>query len=297
MAMSFSGGWIGAHPQMQQLLATTGNLMNTPQQYFPGSTVAGLPPHLLQGLQSTWDAAGGMQQQIGQAQNAWANALNTDVRSDPAVRGMLRANKRAVNKNLTENVLPALNMGRQQIGGMENTRGDLAAGVAGGQASEALANANAGTLNSAWQTAMNSRDRALGLSGQMANLNMLPAQAQMRVGEFMRQHQQQLIDAAKARHDFGQMESWRRAMMAQGIIQPAFSSGETKMAPSQDRGGSGMGGLLGGALALGGSFLGGPAGGMIASQIPGLFGGDNYGIGSGPSAMMNPGAGWWNRRG
>lgn len=288
MPMQFQGPWWPASGPLQDIMH---GAMNTPGlQYFPGNTVAGLNPYQLMGAQNLLNAAGGQQHALGQAYGAWGQALNmdplkqADPANDPYVQAMLDKNSRVVNQNLQEQVLPALTHGSVATDtGMANSAKDLAGGVAAGQASKALANANQDVLSNAYRTDqahnlskyqsdLAARGQAMGMTGNMMNAFTMPGSTQSRVGDFFRNYDQSLINAAKDRWNFQQNEPWNQLRRQMGIVGPIGNMGSTGQFPSQDGGGgSPWGSLLGAGLTAAGMFFGGPVGGAVGAGLGSMF--------------------------
>ena len=227
------------------------------QQSGQGMT-APMTPWQAQGLWQQLQAVPGMQQQFGQANNAWQTALNQqnpyagyeNVADNPYVNAMHAASQQQINQNLERNVMPALTAGSMSVGGLNNSRvgkGGIAEGIAAGDTQTAIANSRAALNSSAYKTGLNAsvqgnsqamaeRMNAMNQTGNMMQYGLMPGQATQNVGNVIQ-------NQAQAQ----QMDPWNRLGWLGNLY--GGMAGQGSQSTQEQPGGSRVAGALGGAAA------------------------------------------------
>ena len=247
-----------AEDVINRILRMTMRAAGEPLEMYPGQLYA---PQTEAERAQIASLTGMAEQYPGMVMPAFGMALNApDVAANPYVTGMAEAIQSQVNRNLTENILPAITMGGVGTGGF-GTSEDISRGLAARGTSEVLSEALAGLYGSAYGQGLGAQANAFGMLP-----TVLGGQAGLygQAGALERAEDQRAIDEARARFDFAQMEPYQRAGLASGIALPIASafpegmaSGRTISTPSSFTQLAGLG-TLGtmGAGALGQGFGG-----------------------------------------
>lgn len=251
-------GLDGAYRNLNGLIS---NLSNTPSQFYPGQTYAGMSGQTGQGLgllESTMgdyqSGAAAMRNAAGQMQpyldQQWKNynflSNAADVANNPYVQGQIAANERSTMDTLQRQMLPQLQSGSVGVNNLGSSRLGLAQGQALGDASKGLANTNAAYLSQAYQQGLNAQQAALGMTGNLMNNTMLPGQAYGAAGSMLGQgaanmlqagsiregFDQKKIDDARARWEFSQNEPWQRANNLSSLLNGLQYTGESRSSQS-----------------------------------------------------------------
>ncbi len=250
--------------QLDDLLRDIRRAGDQPMSFYEGQTYAGFDPLQEQAMEGQVDyAQQQMPRMIAPAQEAWQATLAApDVANNPYVQGMINQQRRAVTRNLQEDILPALRDRASLeggVGGFGGTGHRISEGIAARGASEALADQVARTQMQAYSQGLGQQRYGLGFTPTMMGIGMSPYQTMSDVGGARQAMAQRGIDEAIARHEFAQMEPWRRAEMEAGLYTPlaapyAARRGKTTTGVSPIGQISQLGGL---AMGLGGLFRGG----------------------------------------
>ena len=151
-----------------------------------------------QGLEALYGAIPGMNQVGNTAMDNYKFLSQAaDVANNPYVQGMVGANQQSVNKQLTEQWLPALagNAVSAGSGSMGSSRAGLAQGNAVGNAAQQLGQANASLLNTAYGQGLTAQQHALSSLGAVQQGMLMPAQALQAAGQQMEGYEQNRINA------------------------------------------------------------------------------------------------------
>ena len=184
--------WDQAAPAYAQMAARTNALAAQDPQY------VGPSQQSMEGLQALYGAIPGMNQAGNTAlQNYQALSNAADVANNPYVQGMVGANQQSVNKQLTEQWLPALTGSAVGAGSgaMGSSRAGLAQGNAVGNAAQQLGMANTSLLNTAYGQGLNAQQGALNSLGALQQGMMAPAQAMAAAGQRMEGYEQNRLNA------------------------------------------------------------------------------------------------------
>ncbi len=256
--------------QFKDILNRLEYLGQTPQQFFPEQTYAGLAPQQEEALGMREEYARGMAGMVDPAMQAWQSAIAApDVANNPYVQGMLEQQRSQVMRGLSE-AMPSIQSGmlgvNERLGG---TGQGVAAGIAGRGALEALANQAAQTQMDAYTAGLGQQRFGLGSAPAMAQFGMAPSDVLMGVGDIRRAEEQRAIDEERARFEFGQEEPWRRLERQAGIFQPMTLPYAKKKTTSKDQPSG---------LQIGGQLAG------LGLSAAGMFGGlPSFGGGASPS--------------
>jgi hypothetical protein len=121
------------------------------------------------GAGATSNAAGDVLQRV---QPTWRDLLNPT--GNTALTGAIDASAGDVTRNLTRNILPALRDTAIGGGGLGGSRGAIAAGLAGGDAADAIARTSAGMRSGAYEGDQQRRLAAVGLGPALAEAQAIP---------------------------------------------------------------------------------------------------------------------------
>jgi hypothetical protein len=187
------------------LISNVNALSGTAAQYYPGQGYVGPSDYTQQGVANMGNIYNQAMGNYGMLSNA------ADVANNPYVQGQLQANERSVMNTLTNQALPQLQSGAQQVNALGSSRLGLAQGQALGDASEALANSNASTMLNAYGQGLGAQQNALGQTGSM----LTNALAQ---GQTVEGYQQKALEDAMARWEWQYNEPWQRAQNTSSIL-------------------------------------------------------------------------------
>ena len=195
---------------------------------------------------------------IGGMQNpfmeTWQRNMGaSDVANNPNVQGMMQANQQALNQNLQRNMLPGIQQGAIQAGGMNNARQGIAQAGAIGDTQNALANANAQTMMGAYNSGLQAEQAAMGQSGNLMNTIGTPSQMQMGAGQVGESYEQRALQDAMNRYYWSSAEQERRIGFGTSIMGGMPKYGE-QIGESANPGYTSLGNIAG---SVAGSFLGG----------------------------------------
>lgn len=184
--------WDQVKGSYQQLADRTNALAaQNPQWVGPSSQTQ-------QGLQALYGAIPGMNQANNTAMDNYKFlSQSADVANNPYVQGMVGANQQSVNKQLTEQWLPALTGSAVGAGSgaMGSSRAGLAQGNAVGNAAQQLGQANASLLNTAYGQGLSAQQGALSSLGALQQGMLMPAQAMQAAGQQMEGYEQNRLNA------------------------------------------------------------------------------------------------------
>ena len=244
--------WSGLKPHLSKSYGEIGGLKQ--QQFFPQQThVDRNNLEISADAQRLAHAQQTMPNQIAQAQDGWLGLMGSlDVGNNPHVQGMMDANARSMNKNLTQNLLPAIRANSAGHGQYGSSRQGIAEGLAMQGMQDSLANANAATQMDAYGKGLESVSSALEFSPQMLNLGLQPANITEFVGQGLREDASMDLADQMARWQHTQSEPERlaaaRAQMLNGGM--TFGTSTTEGANPYKR--NGFQDALGTASALAG---------------------------------------------
>lgn len=257
-----------AMPGVTQFAATV------PQRY-QGTQIAGFDPAQVSGQTGALGSAG-VQTDLarsgaGTTQN-WLSPQALDVNNNPAVQAMLDKNARSVNTALTETALPAIRDSAEHTGNFGASRQGVAEGVATGKASTALADANASTLNNAYNTNVESQLKALGLLPQTSGIQTQGDLTTSGVGDVRQALSQAQLNEKVGNFNYDQMAPFLQSKEIMSLLTglPGGSTTTTASTPQKNP----LTGALGGAAA--GASLG-------SAIMPGI----GTGIGGGLGALLS----------
>ena len=269
--------WAGAQPHLLQIYDQAQQLTNAGAPgYYPAQTFAPRDPLQDQAQNARLNyGLNSIPGQFNQAQGALNFALNApDVANNPAVQGMMRSNRRMLNRNLQENLLPGIRGGAVAAGQVGGSRQGIAEGIAMRGTQQALADANARTQLDAYGKGLGAQGMALGMAPSVANFGMMPMDIMAQTGAYNRGIDQEALSADMSRYNYNQALPWENLGRYNNLVAGAPWGSNTT---TEGGGGSVMGNLLGvGALGLGaynaGLFGGGAAAAGGAAGLGALGG-------------------------
>ena len=169
---------------LEPLVPIVSEFGQTPIQQFPGTTVPGFTPTEQTAQQQALTAAGGIEQDVGQA-NTFANFLQSQAflpGANPALQANIDAAVRPLTETFGQTVLP-------QIRGQENLAGQVG-GSRGGLAEQQATNAllrqvgetSSGLINANFQNALKAGGQSLFAQPNLATSALLPSEIASGVG-------------------------------------------------------------------------------------------------------------------
>jgi hypothetical protein len=280
-----------AIPGLEQVGTMASDIMGKPLSFF-GDTYTPYNEIQEQSLQGQLqNAYGAMPGVTNPALGAYQRTLNaSDLASNPYYQNASDALARNVQQGLELNIMPAIRTettaAGQEGGG---SRDAIARGVAGGLASQGLANAQAGLALDAYGQGLAQERFGMGYAPQALNLVQAPQQAAWQVGQAYQNQDEMARAGREAGHYFRQDEPYMRATRGMSLLGPLGQMGGTEdststtttkkpgMSPLQAMMGVGSmfmgGGGLGGLGGLGSLFGGGGGGSPITPFYTGQMSG------------------------
>jgi len=238
--------WGGVQPSLINAYGKTDQLLNDPLSFYGGRTYANFDPLQEQGMQQGLNYANNViapgaenyQNTLQQYMNAPLNIAN-----DPAVQAMMAANQSNASDWLTREALPSTRTGAVAAGQLGGSRQGIAEGLAVGEATKALTNANAQTMLGAYGTAAG----LAGNAGQMfpgaMQMGLTPYDYMQGVGAQYQGMDQRGIDEAMARYYYPEQSLWDKLAQASGIYAgtAGFGSGSSTTKNKSDPLGTAIG--------------------------------------------------------
>ena len=266
-------------PEQRQLMdlampGVTQFAASVPKRY-QGSTVAGFDPSQTAGQEGALSSAG-VQTDLARggagASSYWTSPQAPAVNNNPAVQGMMDRNRREVERSLMETALPTIRSGAEMTGNFGSSRQGIAEGVATGRASQALADANASTLNNAYNQNVDAQLKALGLLPQTAGVQTAGDLTTSAVGDTRQGMTQRLLDEQVGNFNYDQYAPFLQSKEIMSLLSglPGGSTTSTATGPTKNP-------LTG---ALGGAASGASLGSMV---MPGI----GTGVGAGLGALLS----------
>jgi hypothetical protein len=260
--------WSPTHRHLRRTFNEAERLYNQgPPQYFQGQQVAGL------NAQDTWaqnyltnyaqGGAAGMADQLGGAMTFGLNAM--DLSRNPYVADYAAAATRPLQQNLAENIMPQITNDAVSTGGVGSSRQGIAQGLAAGRTQQAIGDTTAKIYGDAYSKGLDTFGRTLALAPQTIQAGAMPAQFAGAAGEFQRQYEQSLIDAAMQQWAFEQQAPWANLAQYQGAVTGNYGGTTTATSTPNQARGSRWGSALGGALS--GFAAGGPWGALAGGVL------------------------------
>lgn len=233
-------------PSLSALANRALEFSQTPQQFFPGSTVVPFSPETQQALDLQSQRALAGSPVTDAAQNQIQSTLQGDFLNGPIFQQQLQA--------ATDQILP-------QVGSFFGAGGRFGSGLAQEAAANGIGRAFTGLLN-------NERGRqiqAATLAPQLAQQDFANIGALADVGQTKESQNQQLLQEQINRFNFGQLEPFQRLQQLASLINPvAGTGGVTTVQPAR----AGLGQRL-----LGGGLAGASIGNSVAPGGLGAIGG------------------------
>ena len=266
--------------QLQGMLSTLETLGQTPIEMYPEQMYADMTPEQIEALNMRRGFASGMTGMTAPAMEAWQSTLNAaDVATNPYVQNMLEQQAGLLNRNLAENLLPAIRSGAIETGNLGGTRQGVAEGIAARGTQEALARQAAQTQMGAYTAGLGQQRYGLSAAPGMAQFGMMPADILMGVGDIERAEDQMGISEAVQRFNFAQQEPWQRLQNQAALFNPltlpyAASESRSQSTPSAFSVGTNLAALGMGAMQMPGMPLAPQSGGGFAPPtVPGGYAG------------------------
>lgn len=242
--------WQGVQPYLESGYGKAANLYGTQGApgYFPGQTYVNRNPleNAAQGMSLDY-AMNQMPGQIWDAQKAQFEMLNApDVANNQYVNNMIEAQQNLLNRNFTENLLPAVRAGALSAGQVGGSGQEVFSGIAARGTQEALANAAAQTQLGAYGEGLMQQGRGMAFAPSTMQMGLAPYQQMGAAGEYARSADEMALQDAMARWNYEQQAPFSSVQNELGLYTGTpWGSLTTSDADS----GGGLTGALGGAAA------------------------------------------------
>jgi len=200
--------WSAAQPYIKQGYAEAENIYNkfTPQ-YYSGQTQAHFSPDQLTAQAGVRDwATQGAPNVMNPALSAYQYGTGSDVldvANNPYVSGMAQAAAQDAMSQLNPQ-LAGIRQNAIVSGGYGGGRQGIAEGLALGGAADAATRAAAGIYGNAYGQGLSHQGNTLGQTGGLMTAGFAPYSALSASGSQQQLREQQLIEDAKAQHEFEQ---------------------------------------------------------------------------------------------
>ena len=266
--MSLGGGGGGGQPQtsttvttqelspeqraiLKPLIPIITKFGETPLEQFPGSLIPDFNPLELQAQQTALTAAGGIQQDVGQA-SAFANFLQGPAlfpQTNPALQANIEAAIRPLTETFGQTILPNIR-GQEVIAGqVGGSRGMLAEQQATNLLLRQVGETSAGLVGENFANALRAGTQSLFAQPSLLSSSLLPAQVIAGVGGAERGLTTAQLEEEAARFGAEQLKVFAPAQAAAGV---AFGMpGGTVMSKGTAFGGGGGGNIFGTAMGAG----------------------------------------------
>lgn len=230
-----SGPWKDQQPYLKEGMKAAQDLYKTGgQHYFPNSTVAGFSPDQEQAFGLAKDRALQGNATMDAAEGYTQDVLAGKYSGDPY--------QSQVFNSIASNVMPAVNS-------QFSAAGRYGSGAHAGTMTEELTNAFAPYASQQYENSLNRMGQASNAAQGFAANDYADIAALSDIGGQRRQLAQSELQDAKNRFDYEQDLPANRLAQYMGFVGGNYGSQGTST--QQYSGGSGLGGLLGGALGLG----------------------------------------------
>lgn len=247
-------------------------------QYYPGQTLAGQSPATGQAQENLWQTATGAgQQQANAAGQASLFGLTgaIDVNNNPFLQEAIKSAQRPLINQATDagGVFSSIRSGAGADGQYGSSRQGLAEGLAYDRLNQQLGDISKTMSSEGYAQGLEAQGRALALMPSTMSTIAQPAGWMDSIGQQQWSWNQNLIDDAMMRYNYGQNAPYANLAQLQNYIQGSYGmSGQTQMPGPRN---SPLLGGLGGASAGAGlaAAVGGPVGwGAGIGALLGLFG-------------------------
>ena len=214
--------WDVSVPYLESGFKEAANLYNnfTPK-YYEGQTRAGFSPDQLTAQQGVRDfAVQGAPQIMNPAIDAYQYGTGSsvlDVANNPYVSGMANAAAQDAMGQLNPQ-LAGIRQNAIVSGGYGGGRQGIAEGLALGGAADAATRAAAGIYGNAYGQGLGHQASTLGQTGGLMQAGFAPYSALSTTGEQQQLREQQLIEDAKAQHEFEQNLPYQKLNQYSGSL-------------------------------------------------------------------------------
>ena len=225
-----------------------------PDSFFPGQTFADLTPEQQMGLQNQLGySQNGMQQQQGQINQSFGNALNAgSLFGDPSVMAGLDTIENRANRNFSENVLPQLRQQATGTGNQYSSKAEQSERLAGRDLQGMISDAQGSFLGGQLGSARSLQGQTIGNAHNINQLGLLPGQTQFNVGQTYQNQNNLGITEDVNRFNFNQGAADQN--LNDYLARMGMVTGSGAGSSQQSSGGTSVNPITG---ALGGAILGG----------------------------------------
>ena len=204
---------------LEPLIPIISKFGQTPLQQFPESVIPGFNPTELQAQQTALTAAGGIQQDVGQA-NIFANFLQGPAlfpETNPALQANIAAAIRPLTETFGQTILPNIR-GQEVIAGqVGGSRGRLAEQQASNVLLRQVGETSAGIVGENFQNALRAATQSLFAQPALLQSSILPAQVIAGVGGAERALTTAQLEEESRRFGAEQLREFAPAQAAAGV--------------------------------------------------------------------------------
>lgn len=244
--------WAKQQPYLEHGFESAYQLSKKPTTQYQGAFTAGKTASDTAAEDYLTGYAGTLTGQTGKNLDAlnWATgADNLDVGSNQYVQGQMAANTNRLYQDFNEQTMPALRSGFGKSGQIGSSRQGIAEGLAAQGVARASADSNANILGTAYNNALDTYSTVLGQAPALMQAGTMPGSLLSQVGQSQRGFEQDKIDEAISRNDFGQNEEWNRLANYMQMVSGNWG-GTTKSTMPAAKGPNLLGALAAGGLTL-----------------------------------------------
>lgn len=271
--------WSGQQSYLKDIYRQAQGNYNNRSTYFPGQTWLPLNDVQQQAMQDQMAYATGdpMRQMIGGSQASLQSMFNApDVANNQYIGGVADVLTDRLNRNMNENILPAVQGNFNMAGQYGGARQDAFRQQAGRDTQEALSQGLAGLYADAYDTGMSQQARGLQLAPTTAQMGFIPSQTQASIGDIMQQESYKPLEEDIARWNYEQQAPWTDL---QRYVSSVGGNVGSQMTSNSEQSSNVLGNIIGGGM-LGYGINSGFSGSPFSNAGAGLLGGVLGGLGS-----------------
>lgn len=272
--------WAGVQPALSQLYGSALDQFRTGgASYYPNTTVAPSNSTIGSALQMGINRATGGSPLMADARGQNDFTMNGGyLQNNPTLDATYKAATDPMVEQFKNATAPGIASQFSMAGRMGSGSHDAAMGTAETALGRGLGTASANIYGNAYENERQRQQAAIGMAPTLAAADYNDIEKLMGIGQYQQSQQQDLINADKARFDFGQNRGPMNLQQLNSLLTGASAySGQTStgnQSLNRNPFASAVGGAaLGGSLAgMSGGMFGGPVGMGIGALLGGLFG-------------------------
>ncbi len=261
--------WIGVQGPLSSLYANAQNYYNSGgPQYYPGQTVATQTPQTQAAVNAGTAYSLSPNAYVGQAVNKNNQIINGDnLGNNPYLNQQVQAATNGIAQQYKNVVAPTIASQFSAAGRFGSGQQQDALAQGAQPLAQALQGAASNIYGNAWNSGLAQQTAAIGQAPALAAQPFSTLQQLAGIGGNQQQYQQNLIDAAMQKYQFGQNQPLLNLQALQGLLSGGLQSGSQSQTRTQTPSNP-FTNVLGGALAANSLYNSGALG-----SLGGLFGG------------------------